>query len=281
MRIVLKLIWAATLAAFATLGNAQEKAKSDVPDISISPVMLDSNNSTGATLGVEWLIKGKVVSNNLSGSSKETKDTFGDVAEAVSKFEVGYKFAGTAAADEERNPKNFLEVLLDAKWLYSAPAGAVSGGLFGKYEADQSLDNKQYVYGVRLTVARLGLAHKNRMDFIALDVNLGQVDPGKDEARQAALGTANLDRYYRWDVEFLYMYPIAARGLETLEYNYRYFRETNPPLPVEQAGLDRNKLSTFRLGFRNDLFVAYSTGKLPFDRQSDKIYEVGWSYKYK
>jgi hypothetical protein len=265
MRIVLKLIWAASLVAFATLGNAQEKAKSDVPDIAISPVMLDSNNSTGATLGVEWLIKGKVVSNNLSGSSKETKDTFDDVA----------------AADEERNPKNFLEVLLDAKWLYSAPAGAVSGGLFGKYEADQSLDNKQYVYGVRLTVARLGLAHKNRMDFIALDVNLGQVDPSKDEARQAALGTANLDRYYRWDVEFLYMYPIAARGLETLEYNYRYFRETNPPLPVEQAGLDRNKLSTFRLGFRNDLFVAYSTGKLPFDRQSDKIYEVGWSYKYK
>lgn len=277
---VLSLLIAGILALCAAPGHAQESAKDRSHSFAIEPVVLDGSNSTGATVGIAWSFRGNIVDNDLSGT-KRASDTFDDVATPIRRFEVGYRLSGTATADKDRNPKNFQDGLLDAKLLYSAPVGAVAAGLFGKYEADQSLDNRQYVYGMRVTAGRLGLAHRNRLDFIALDVNFGQVDPGKDAAREAALGTTDLDRYYRWDLEFLYMYPIAAKGIETLEFNYRYFRETNPPASVERAGLDRHKLATVRLGFKNDLFLAYSSGTLPFDRQSDRIYEIGWSYKFK
>jgi hypothetical protein len=260
--------------------RAQDSGKDPSRTFSIEPVVLDGSNSTGASLGIAWLLKGTVVENNLS-AAKRPSDTFDDVAAPVTRFELGYRLAGTATADKERNPKNFQDGLLDAKVLYSGPIGAAAAGLFGKYEADQSLDNTQVVYGLRVTLAKLGIADAKKLDFIALDANLGQVDPRKDATREAALGTTDPDRYYRWDLEFLYIYPVAARGIEALEFNYRYFRETNPPAAVEQAGLDRNRLSTVRVGLRNDFFVAYSSGKLPFDRQSDRIYEAGWSYKFK
>lgn len=276
----LGLLLAGILPLCAAPGHAQESGKDRLRTFAIEPVVLDGSNSTGAALGIAWLIKGGIIENDLSGT-RRVSDTFDDVAAPITRFEVGYRLSGTATADKERNPRNFQDGLLDAKALYSAPAGAVAAGLFGKYEADQSLDDRQSVYGFRVTLGRLGLAHRNKLDFIALDINLGQVDPAKDAAREAALGTTDLERYYRWDLEFLYMYPIAFRGIETLEFNYRYFRETNPPFAVEQAGLDRHKLATVRLGLKNDFFLAYSSGKLPFDRQSDRIYEVGWSYKFK
>jgi hypothetical protein len=268
------LLWAAA-------GQAAETDKRSPSVFSIEPVVLDGSNSTGATVGIAWLFKGRIVENDLSSAPKRVSDTFDDVADPITSFDVGYRFAGTAAADKERNPKNFQDGLLDAKLLYSGPSGAVAAGLFGKYEADQSFDDTQGVYGFRVTLGRLGLAHPKRLDFIALDINMGRVDPGKDTAREAALGTTELQGYYRWDLEFLYMYPIAARGIEVIEFNYRYFQESSPPAAVKQAGIDRHRLGTVRLGFKNDFFLAYSNGKLPFDSQNDKIFEVGWTYKFK
>lgn len=274
------LVIAALLPVCVTLGHAQEKTKDHSLPLTIKPVVLDGSNSTGATVGIEWRIEGRIVENELS-RDKTGKDTFDDVAEARSLFDVNYRLSGTFAANKDRNPKNFQDALIDAVFLYYSPAGAVSAGVFGKYEADQGLDNRQAVYGLRATGGRRGLAHPKRRDYISLDVNFGEVDPSKDNARQAALGAMSLDRYYRWDLEFLYQYPIASRGIETFEYNYRYYRETDPPFLVAQAGLARHKLSTVRLGLKNDLFIAYSTGKLPFDRQSDRIYEIGWSHSFK
>jgi hypothetical protein len=236
---------------------------------SIQPVVLESADSNGATIGIQW---------NYSGTAKGK--TLPSDSITIQQISLDYKLSGTATAEKERNPKNFIDALVDAKLLYSHPdRGAISGGFFAKYEADQSFENRQPVYGLRVTTGKLGLLHDNNLDFIALDVNLGRVNPSKDLARQAALGTPDLDQYYRWDLEFLYIYPVASRHLERIEFNYRYFREDDPPAAVRAAGLSQHKLYTVHFGLKNDFFVAYSKGNLPFDRTSDKIFELGWSHK--
>jgi hypothetical protein len=247
--------------------------------LTIEPVVLDASESSGATLGLQWQVKDSIVDRPLGAAQKG--EGFGDFEKIVIRsFLIDYKLSGTVTAAKERNPKNFLDALLDAKFEYSRSGFGAAGGLFGKYESDQSFDNRQSVFGLRGTVLRLGLAGK--LDVIALDANYGQVDPSKDEARQAALGTRPLERYYRWDFEFLYSYPLGpGKQITAVEFNYRLYREVSPPSAVEQAGLDRHRLGTLRLGLKNDLFLAYSRGRLPFDRQSDKIFEIGWSHNLK
>ena len=257
--------------------NALAQAKKS--RLTIEPVVLDASESSGATLGLQWQVKDSIVDTGIGKAEKS--DTFGDVEKLVIRsFLVDYQLSGTATAAKERNPKNFLDALLDAKFEYSRSGLGAAGGVFGKYESDQSFDNKQAVYGLRGTVLKMGLVGK--LDVIALDANYGQVDPSKDEARQAALGASRLENYYRWDFEFLYNYPIGpGRPITAVEFNYRFFREQSAPPEVEQAGLARHRLGTLRLGLRNDLFIAYSHGKLPFDRQSDRIFEIGWSTNLK
>ena len=257
--------------------NALGQAKKS--RLTIEPVVLDASESSGATLGLQWQVKDSIVDTGLGKAEKS--DSFGDVEKLVIRsFLVDYKLTGTATAAKERNPKNFLDALLDAKFEYSRSGFGAAGGVFGKYESDQSFDNKQGVYGLRATVLAMGLLGKT--DVVALDANYGQVDPSKDEARQAALGASQLENYYRWDFEFLFNYPIGAgRPVTAVEFNYRFFQEQSAPPEIEQAGLARHRLGTLRLGLKNDLFVAYSRGKLPFDRQSDKIFEIGWSTNLK
>ncbi len=51
------------------------------------------------------------------------------------------------------------------------------------------------------------------------------------------------------------------------------------PWRVKTAKLDKFESFTARLSLKNNLFVAYSKGKLPFDQEKDRIYKIGWSYK--
>lgn len=271
---------AVAVLAASVCGTVLAQARLKASRLTIEPVVLDASESNGASLGLQWRVSDSILDRSLSRAQK--RDDFGDVAGlAVRSFAVDYKLSGTVTAAAERNPKNFLDALLDAKFEYSSIKSgiAAAGGVFGKYESDQGLDNKQNVLGLRGTILRWGLIGSD--DVIALDANYGQVDPSKDEARQTALGVSELDRYYRWDFEFWYNHPLRQKYLTAVEFNYRLFRETSAPAAVEQAGLNRHRLGTLRFALKNDLFVAYSRGKLPFDRQSDKIFEIGWSHNLK
>ncbi|MGD8926260.1 MAG: hypothetical protein PVG20_05390, partial [Thioalkalispiraceae bacterium] len=67
---------------------------------------------------------------------------------------------------------------------------------------------------------------------------------------------------------------------DTFEINYRYFQEINAEQAIKDADLDNFRLVTYRLGFKNNLYVAYSSGELPFNQRDNQIYEVGFSYKF-
>jgi len=241
----------------------------------LSPVLIDTQDGAGATLGLEFLARGALVSWDLS--TEDTGDDF-DLDARLGDLRLEYEAKGALTADSERNPKNLLEATLALSYYFQQDFGAFAGGGFVSYESDQSFDDKQTVYGLGVTYAKVNVPFKN--DVFAVDARRGQIDPTDDAERAAVLGAVSLDKYYRTDLEVLYIHPLDWKQLvRTLEFNYRYFRESSPAAPVEAAGLDRFQLITYRIGLPRDLFVAYSTGKLPFDRQSDRIFEVGLTYK--
>lgn len=237
----------------------------------IKPLVLDTADGKGTTIGLAWELADTLYEQKLDPNSIDRKS-----------ITVDYKLTGVVTPDKERNPKNFNDGSLQANYL-NAGAGKVDymAGAFVKYEADQNLDNRQSVYGLHGTVFEAGLLRKSgAFDYVALDANFGRVDPRKDLERQAVLGTSDLSGYYRWDVEFLYVFPLTGK-LRALEFNFRYFREVDAPQAIRAANLHEHKLRTFRLGLTTELFIAYSKGNLPFDKSSDKIFEIGWSQNLK
>ncbi|NKB25358.1 MAG: hypothetical protein GKR87_13475 [Kiritimatiellae bacterium] len=150
------------------------------------------------------------------------------------------------------------------------------GGLL-ETESDQRFDNNQLVYGLTATAAKIDAFTEN--DVVALHLNISEVNPFGNEAREAILGST-LETYNRVDFEFLYIYNIGIKHLDTFEVNYRYFKEIDAETAIKQANLDEFNFVTYRLGFKNNLFIAYSSGELPFDQQSDQIFEVGFSYRF-
>jgi hypothetical protein len=266
---------AATLVFGALPAAAQEKEEASKHAFDFKPVMLDSDNSTGSTLGVEYEFKGTLLERNLSTDDSGAGGIDPDVA--IGSLDVTYEGSGTIAASADRNPKNFLDAQVDVKFLYSAGFGSVSAGGFAKIEADQTFDNTQTVVGARATWAKRGVLARN--DLIALYANYGSVEPGDDEARKTALAVTELDSYERTEFEAVYIYPTGWSVVSAIELNYRHFQEIDAPAAIEAAGIDSHTLSTVRLALPKDMFLAYSKGKMPFDRADDKVLEIGFSYK--
>jgi hypothetical protein len=246
---------------------AEEVVRTDDP--SVKAILLDPKDGGGVTLALEYKFSGVLYSSSNGKPAPITAPI------SISDVQLKYKATGTVASSAQRNPKNFLEFQLDASYLRKIQLGTFAGGAFIKYETDQSFDNKQAVYGLQGTYGKLGVV--GEYDFFSLDTNFGRVTPKDDAVRKAVIG--NLDPYYRMDFELLYKYPLVLGPIQDFEYNYRYFRESSAPSAIVTAGLHRQQLSSIRFGLKNDLFIGYSSGKLPIDRKSDKTLQIGVSYK--
>lgn len=138
----------------------------------INPVVVDSRNGTGSTVGIEYKVKGVLLSKSF-----DSKDFGGivDPSATIGSALIEYSANGTIAASKDRNPKNFLEFQLDAKLRHSdSGKGTILGGLFAKYETNQSFDNKQLVYGLGGIYGKYAAFSEN--DFIAFDANYGRVE---------------------------------------------------------------------------------------------------------
>lgn len=273
--------------ALATAGVAARAAESSSAKqhtLKLAPVVIDSQDGTGSTIGLQFDVAGDLLSAAPPPATAAPSDTFDNPEfEATEKvllkqYSVHYEAKGVVTADSERNPLNYIDAIVDARVLHNSPSGTFIGGAFLRYETDQSMDDRQSEYGVAGTYTRPNTVRRN--DTLAIDLRFGQVDPKEDELRQAALGTTSLDTFYRWDAEFLYMLPLSSDGtVRDFEFNYRYYLENSAPAAVKAADLDTHRMATLRLGLKGGLFIAYSTGTLPFDRESDRIYAIGFSYQ--
>lgn len=254
----------------ASASRGQDK-REIVNSFDVSPVALDSENTTKTSLGVEFDLKARFVEKKFSKPSTGPIDPNARRGGAS----VDFALSGTATQNAEDNPKDLIETKLSGQYFSSSKLNLKAGG-FVQYETDQSLEDKQLVYGGTVTLEMNDLQAKN---IGALYANVGQVDPSKDTERQALLGTP-LDKYTRASVELFYSHNIGG-NFDTFEIDYKYYKELSPPAAIEAAGADTFKLATYRLGFMNNLFIAYATGKVPFDRTNDQIVELGFSYKLK
>ena len=258
----------------AVISNAQ--ADDDfVKTFDVTPVMLDADDNAGSALGINYAVSGTLYSKDLSKDDADSDDL--DVDKPIEKGNLVYSLKGTVTNDKLNNPKNFIESRVDGTYFRST-SYQIDVGLFYEYESDQSYENTQNVYGLTATMSKYGFPRKN--DYVALYMNYGQVDPNNDTEREAVLGS-DLETYDRWEFEAVYSINIGDNDWETLEFNIRYFQEIDAPDSIIAADLDVFKLSTVRLGFKDNLYIAYSSGSLPFDKVSDQIVEIGFSYKLK
>lgn len=251
---------------------AEEEKRKYVDNFDLKPVILDSEGSDSSTLGLKYLMDGKLVDKKFDvdeGDSIDPDATIGG-------YDISYSLKGTITENSKNNPKNFLESRISANYFRSARFSFKAGAFF-QSESDQKFDNHQLVYGLTTTFSKIDSFSNN--DILALHLNIGQVDPSDDAVREAVLGS-DLDTYDRIDIEALYIYNIGTENLDTFEVNYRYFKEISAEAAIKDADLDSFRLVTYRLGFKNNLYVAYSSGELPFNQKDNQIYEIGFNYKF-
>ncbi len=239
----------------------------------LKPVIISSSDNT-VTLGLEYNIKGSIASRSLAAESDQL-----DPDVVIQSIIIDYSLSGTWT-NNDKNPKNFTEAKITGDYFRSSSAVTSKLGLFYKYESNQTFTNSHSIYGLNAVIGKLGLLTKN--DLFGAQIYLGEVNPGNDTQRKAVLGP-DLQTYYRWEAEFLYIYNLGIDSLiiKNIEFNYRYFQENNPPSAIASAGLDRYQLATIRLGLDKDFFIAYCAGELPFNKKGEQIYQIGYSYKLK
>jgi hypothetical protein len=274
----LPALWFSLAAAATGPSAAQDDVTRD--PFRIEPLLLDSENGNEVSLGLAFDFAGKFGQvEDDEEDPEESPVPNPDVVLGGRLFT--YEVNGTITQDGADNPENLIEANLAAKYFRSSAALSIRAGGFVEYEAEQDLDDAHLLYGGTVTLAKLGVFGDN--NFFALDANIGRIEPKGDVEREAVLGP-NLEGYTRADVEVLYMINLgeASDGVfDAFEINYRYFHEVSADAAVEAAGLDRYKYAAYRLSFGNNLFVAYATGKLPFDRTSDQIVKIGFTYDLK
>ena len=251
-------------------------AWSGCDDMTLLPAILDAENSAGTVIGLGYDLQCSRKSER-SDADSETDEIDPDVIDpdaSIQFFEGELRARGVLTGDADENPETLQEFMAAGSYVWS-DTFTIKAGLFYRLEAEQTLDDRQEAYGVRATLGRMGLFADN--DALALSVNLAQIDPEADTARQAALAE-KLDHYDRWDVELYFSYPMKGEPLEKITVSYRYFREQDAPAAIRQAGLDRYRYSKIMFWLKDELYLAYATGELPFDVAADQHVELGWSY---
>jgi hypothetical protein len=63
--------------------------------------------------------------------------------------------------------------------------------------------------------------------------------------------------------------------------SYRRFSEISAPAALRTAKLDQFEYWVLGLELENGLSVTYSKGKLPLDRKSDQVFDIGYKLNFK
>ena len=223
------------------------------------------------------------LASSTSGSSDDSgRDDFAFDQVGLWDRVLAVRGQGTIAASSERNPNKLLDLSVQGR--YDRLGDGWRGGLGGvlKAETDQRFEDRQFTWGLQLrTSVNNPLGWQG---WLIVHLNLARVQPQGDAAREAVLGARATDGYRRWDAEVLWhkdlKFQLGSLDLRSLELQYRHFQELSAPAALSDAGLHRHRLGTVRLNIGDDKFIAYSRGKLPFDRSSDRVVKAGWTYAF-
>lgn len=256
----------------APVNSVAEKEKKPYT-FSIKPVVIDSANSSGAALGLDYDFAGKYqfwTTRTGAGSKIVELD---DLDKTFRAGQLDLRARGTLASSKEKNPNKLLDFIGSGVLKLNAPSYWVKLGGTLTFETDQSFDNKQRMFGVTGTVSKVGSFLPG--DAGSVIVNYGKVKPTKDEERKKVTG--NLNSFRRWDLELSYSIPVNQQRVRSIDFDYRHYQEVSASNPIKVAGLDRNRLGLIRVNLEQNFFVQYSKGSLPFDQKSERAVKIGWS----
>lgn len=279
MRTRLRFRWCmgALLASWAAHSMASESKDAEKPySFSLKPVVIDSSETSGSALGMDFDFKAKkqfATSKGTSAGSITISPEQADKSEHAGQ--VDFRLRGTLASSKEKNPNKLVDLASKAVYTYDTDFAYYKVGGVVTYETDQSFDHKQHMFGVAGSMSKVQIAVPG--DAGSLLLNYGSVKPTSDTERKAAIGGNASDSYRRWNLEASYSYPINREKIRAIHFDYRHYQETSAPAAVKSAGLDRHRLGLVRLDLDQGFFVQYSKGSLPFDARSVRAVKIGWS----
>jgi hypothetical protein len=246
------------------------------PVLTIKPVLLDTDKTTGTSLALDYAFNKRI---RFWAPGKTTVDSDvipeGTEGMVIRSGELLLLARGTIASSSAKTSNKLLDFsAMPLLVINTLPAYYKLGGTV-TYETDQSREHKQTMYGAAGSFTKINLLAQG--DGVTLMAAYGKVDPTADTERKKLLGT--LDIYKRWNAELSYIIPIRNEQVRSIEFDYRHYQEVDAPALVKGAGLDRNKLGLIRVNLANEFFVEYSAGTLPFDQRTVRAVKVGWSLK--
>jgi len=145
------------------------------------------------------------------------------------------------------------------------------------HETNQDLDQSKTGGGI------LGIASYDGVDWqYAISLGADYILSDSDKERKLLVTDNN---YWRLGGEFNLGYKLELGNQNLLlAWNYRYFHEVDAATAIKDGRLENFRLSNLKLTFINtnnaDVYVSYSTGKLPFDHAEDRVYKLGLDYKF-
>lgn len=207
-------------------------------------------------------------------------EAFADRLTAVSvKSAQSCAGAGAATTEACKQAKAEAYGLLDSTSAFLRSFQRYKVGVDAGYESDQNRNAVQSTLGVFAFGQYEDWGGNSWAGGLQLTpsfrVAVDSVNPNSDTPRAMA---GDDSTYYRFSGEVSLWIPVGNffNQHEVFTFNYRYYSELSPSDIVKNAKLDAYNLRTFGLTSPTGLFVSYSSGRLPFELQSDHVVELGW-----
>ena len=258
----------------------------DKDSYKFNPVLLDSNDNSGALLGIEYGYNHKWTYMKSAPKSKGNASGWINTVEQLSEKNgfIEFKIDGIWTNDHEINPKSYSKTNIEMGYEILKPDDINTSanderdfdfGLHFGIEGDQNYDNNQTFFAAQAG-AMFGDSTK---EYIAAIISYGEVDASSNKER---MSLTSVDKFDRFNAEIQILYPLSFRpgrkySPKSISLNYRYFHEIDAPQEIEDAELDKYKFGVIRIKFENGLFIGYGKGKLPFDFDSKSVLEIGIS----
>lgn len=111
--------------------------------------------------------------------------------------------------------------------------------------------------------------------------NFDYVNPLNDTIRENI--DPELNPFPRVNFEIGYRTPLTEVATQTLFFNcsFRYYTEIGASAEIKENSLDTFPYFTSSISSSDGFYISYSYGRLPFDKQDDAVYEIGFRYKFK
>lgn len=127
------------------------------------------------------------------------------------------------------------------------------------------VDKKFTPYGATIPTIQFGL------DYVL---------PQNDTIRETLVG--NLNPFLRTKIEASFRTYVSKIKNQKIFFNanFRFYQELSAEEVVKNANLASNTYFVMALQSSSGFYVSYANGSLPFDAKDDKVYSIGFNYKF-